>query len=291
MPQLIVNADDLGFSPGTNEGILAAYQNGIVTSTTVMVNLDYAEAGIRQLQTNAPNIGVGLHINLTHGKPISSPERIPSLVSDDGNFYPETRLLEVALNYDGDELYEEIAAQIERFVTLMGKPPTHLDSHYHIAFLHPLALEATLALSAEYGGLPMRGSQLDDDPDKIVADVRRFMPHFPADALLNLLPMLTAIRQNHPTANTPAYFENGFNGDNTTLGDLLNILTTLPEDQPTEIMCHPGILNDPLNSNAPARYKELQTLTHSAIKEVIERFGIELIHFGDLHTDMGDEES
>lgn len=282
MPQLIVNADDLGFSPGTNQGIVEACQKGIATSTTVMVNLDYAEVGLETLQNKLPHVGIGLHINLTHGKPVSSADRIPSLLDDSGHFYPETQLLEVALSFDGDEVYEEIAAQIERFVSLTGKNPTHLDSHYHIAFLHPLALEATLALSAEYGGLPMRGSQIEDDPDKIVQDVQRFMPHFPPDALINLLPMLKEIWKNHPTASTPAHFENGFNGANTTLGDLLNILTTLPEDRPTEIMCHPGILDDPLNTNSPARFKELETLTHPTAQEVIEQLNIQLIHFGDL---------
>lgn len=285
MPQLIVNADDLGFSPGTNEGIISACKNGIVTSTTVMVNLDYAEDGLRQLKVDAPHIGIGLHINLTHGRPVSSPERIPSLVDDTGNFYAETQLLEVALNYDGDELYEEIAAQIERFIALTGNPPTHLDSHYHIAFLHPLALEATLSLATEYGGLPMRSSQLDDDPDNLVRDVQRYIPNFPADALLNLLPMLQAIHDTYPAAYMPAYFENGFNGANTTLGDLLNILTTLPEDRPTEIMCHPGILGDPLNTNAPARFKELETLIHPTAREVIGQLDIELIHYGNLHIE------
>ena len=282
MPQLIVNADDFGFSPGVNQGILKAHREGIVSSTTVMVNLDYAEEGVATLLEEAPDIGIGLHINLTFGKPVSPVENVKSLVDDDGHFYLETQLLDVAFSFDSDELYEEIAAQIERFIAIVGRYPTHLDSHYHVAFFHPLALEATVALAAEYNHLPMREIGLHLPAEAMITTMQRFIPELPEEPFLQLIPMLKGIVENSKGIHTPAHFETNFNGDKTTLGDLLNILVSLPEDRPTEIMCHPGLLNDPLNTKAESRQQELDALTHPSAREVIERYNIELINFSHL---------
>lgn len=277
MPQLIVNGDDLGFSPGVNQGILTAHQEGIVTSTTVMINLDYAAEGLALAQKEAPNLGIGLHINLTYGRPVSS--HVRTLVDENGYFYPETRLLDVALGFDEDELYEEIAAQIERFVALTGHPPTHLDSHYHVAFLHPLALKATLTLAEEYGGLPLRESNFTQSDEDLTANIQRFLPDLPADPLKALLPALKAVYAEMPPANMPTRFDTRFSGPNITLGDLLVCLMDLPEDRPTELLCHPGIMNDPLNTMAANRQRELDALTHPATREVIDRYHIELVNY------------
>lgn len=282
MPQLIVNADDFGFSPGTNQGILQAHHAGIVTSTTVMTNMPYAESGMVELLEKAPLLGMGVHINLTAGRPVSPPSQVPSLVDADGNFYSETRLMEVVSQFDGDELYQEIAAQIERFIAISGRQPTHLDSHFHIAFMHPLALEATLALASEYNQLPLRETPLNVDPESMVKKLQWFIPSIPEEFVLQLLPLLQSImEQGKPYM--PAHFESGFNGPNTTVADLLNILMTLDENRPTEIMCHPGLINDALNKNAPARQKEVDSLTHPSVQEVITRYNIELVTFATFH--------
>ena len=78
MKRLIVNADDFGRAPGVNQGILDAHTHGIVTSTTVMINYPDAPAGIERAQADAPDLGLGLHLNLTSGPPISAPEDIAS---------------------------------------------------------------------------------------------------------------------------------------------------------------------------------------------------------------------
>jgi predicted glycoside hydrolase/deacetylase ChbG (UPF0249 family) len=289
MPQLIVNADDFGFSPGVNQGILHAHKNGLVTSTTVMVNLPYAEVGVHQLLTEAPAIGMGVHINLTLGRPVSSPQRVASLVDESGYFYPETKIAEIATRFDGDELYEEIAAQIEHFIAITGRTPTHLDSHFHIAFLHPLALQATLALAAEYGHLPLRETVLNAPFEQLFKRLQWFIPTVSEPFAQQLIPIVQAItEENQPYM--PAHFESGFNGPATTLGDLLNLLVALDPDRPTEVMCHPGILDDPLNPKAPLRQRELDALTHPAAREVVERYNIELISFAAFHRPLDHKE-
>lgn len=280
MPQLIVNGDDFGFSPGVNRGILQAHHQGIVTSTSVMINLDYAAEGLALLQQQAPNLGVGLHINLTYGRPVSP--HVRTLVDEAGHFYSENRLLDVALSFDEDELYEEIAAQIERFIELRGQPPTHLDSHYHVAFLHPLALKATLALADEYGGLPLRESNFDLSDEQLTKNIQQFLPDLPEAPLKALLPSLKAVYAEMPAPNMPARFDTRFSGPNISLGDLLVCLVDLPEDRPTELLCHPGVIDDPLNIKAENRQRELDALTHPATREVIERYNIELVNYSDF---------
>jgi hypothetical protein len=87
MRQLIVNADDFGYSSGVNRGILEAHRQGIVTSTSVMVNQRAAPAGTKQALTDAPDLGLGLHLILTQGRPVLPPGQVPSLVGGDGRFF------------------------------------------------------------------------------------------------------------------------------------------------------------------------------------------------------------
>lgn len=86
MKHLIINADDFGLSPGVNQGIAEAYQAGGISSTTVMVNMPGFTDAVR-LASLHPGLGVGLHFNLTYGRPVSDPRLIPSLIQADGRFH------------------------------------------------------------------------------------------------------------------------------------------------------------------------------------------------------------
>jgi predicted glycoside hydrolase/deacetylase ChbG (UPF0249 family) len=83
--QLIVNADDYGRTAGVVEGILRAHQQGIVTSTTAMMNMPGIEAALQRAQSY-PDLGLGIHLVFSAWRPLLPPERIPSLVDDDGAF-------------------------------------------------------------------------------------------------------------------------------------------------------------------------------------------------------------
>lgn len=279
MPTLIVNADDFGYTPSINSAIIEAHQKGIVTSTTVMINMLHAEEGLHQVMRESPKLGIGLHINLTHGHPILPPSAIPSLVDENGQFFLPEKLITAASKFDGDELYQEIAAQVERLISITGRPPTHLDSHYHMAFIHPLALEATLALADEYR-LPLRESNLNVSDEELIAGLQFFMPFMPIEFILGLKQQLQAAYAHSPAPRYPATFESRYATPNNTLGDLLNILTdTVFTKRPVEIMCHPGREDDPLITNGEQKQRELNALTHPATREVIERLNIELVSF------------
>ncbi len=82
---LIVNADDFNLTPAVSRGILAAHKNGIVSSTTVMVNLPGLQENAALLDP-FPSLGVGLHVNLTLGPALSPRDQVPSLVDANGQF-------------------------------------------------------------------------------------------------------------------------------------------------------------------------------------------------------------
>lgn len=145
--RLIVNADDFGLTPGVSEGILAAHRHGIVTSTTMLVNREVP----RDLVARARDagLGIGLHVNLTLGQPLT---RGASLVDAGGVFVRDAR--RAAARAKAGEVEREIDAQIERFETIAGTRPTHLDTHHHVG-LHVPVREVVLA-AARRLGVPVR---------------------------------------------------------------------------------------------------------------------------------------
>lgn len=107
---LIVNADDFGLSARTNAGIVRAHEHGIVTSASLMVRGEAAEEAARYARSRG-RLSVGLHVDLgewTHR---------------DGEW---------VARYEHGPPEEEIPRQLERFRSLVGKDPTHLDSHQHV---------------------------------------------------------------------------------------------------------------------------------------------------------------
>lgn len=77
--QLIINADDFGLTSGVNQAVMDCSQQGSVSSATLMVNTAASEEAASLARSN-PNLGLGLHFNLTLGRPVSTPVKVPSLV-------------------------------------------------------------------------------------------------------------------------------------------------------------------------------------------------------------------
>ena len=245
---LIVNADDFGLTRGVSRGILEAHQRGIVTSTTVLVNRPIDPALVEGLKSSA--LGVGLHLNLTLGAPVSNPKRVPSLVDADGQFIRDAR--EAAARADKDEARIELGNQIDRFRSLMGRFPTHLDSHHHVGRhepILPLVLDFARALK-----VPVRSQD-----DQVRAAAREWK------------------------LRTPDHFI-GESGPEPywTADRVLDHLRALPEGV-TEFMTHPGYYDEDLAYSRYGRQRdiELAGLTDPRARELIEREGIRLAHFAD----------
>ena len=85
--KLIVNADDFGLSEGVCLGILKAHRDGILTSTTCMMNMENIEKYLEMTKAY-PNLGLGVHLNITVGKPLTK----VSFIDEKGNIKIEKRL-------------------------------------------------------------------------------------------------------------------------------------------------------------------------------------------------------
>ncbi len=241
--QLIVNADDLGLSPGVNRGIAEAHRRGIVTSATLLVNQPAAAAGL-ELTRGLPELGVGLHLNLTGGFPVSDPAGVPSLLNEKGAFLGPSNA-NFARRRDA-EIRTELQAQVDAFLA-SGRKPTHLDSHHHI-HRHPKVLEVVMELATALK-IPVR-------PLHPVALSQAGIPH-----------------AGHFVAH--AYFEKD------ALTRLLTDLRCLPEGT-TEIMCHPGYADAELrrkSSWVEVRERELAALTDPMVRATVGAAGITLVNY------------
>lgn len=248
--RLIVNADDLGRTEGINEGIFDAHRRGVVTSATMMVN--YAAARrVAALSRDAPGLGIGLHVALSGGVPALPPENIRSLVDGKGMLPAKPEGLAAA---DPAEVLAEARAQLKRFREIMGRDPTHFDSHHHSHREVPAVFEAILTLAWETG-LPVRSAS-------------------PA----------MGERLRREGVPVPDRFVDDFYGDGATLNDLIGIIEDLPVGT-SEIMCHPAVVDDELRSSSgyvEARARELDVLTSGGVRQAVQRSGVRLIHFGQL---------
>ena len=139
MKQLIVNADDLGLTSGVNRGILRAFQDGIVTSASLLVTGSAFEEAVALARQN-PELDIGLHLTLVEERAVLGREILPTLVDETGRF-PHTsgeffrRTFLGRINWD--EVEREIAAQIARFQKT-GLRLSHLDSHQHLHMFPPV---------------------------------------------------------------------------------------------------------------------------------------------------------
>ncbi len=288
MKTLIVNADDLGRTAGINRGIFEAHQKGIVTSTTAMINYPDAAPALETALADWPALGLGLHLNLTSGHPVLPASALPTLVKADGLFFTPAEWAEQFARVDPDDIRRELTAQFERFIAVTGKPPDHLDSHHHITYLHPAALQTALGFAAAYG-LPMRQGGLNRPTAEARQTFMNLIPSLSEAQADRMVEQLQAALANGPEPYWPARLEAAFHGARSTLGDLLVILTTLAPDSLTELMCHPGYADADLTSSyAQRREEELRQLTNRATHECVQSEGIRLVNFGSLRRAEGE---
>jgi predicted glycoside hydrolase/deacetylase ChbG (UPF0249 family) len=133
LKQLIVNADDWGLTPAVNRGVVRAFQDGIVTSASLLVTGSAFEDAIALARQN-PKLDVGLHLVLVEERAVLGRDVLPTLVDETGRL-PRTsgeffrRAFLGRINWDDVE--REIAAQIARFQET-GLRLSHVNSHQHL---------------------------------------------------------------------------------------------------------------------------------------------------------------
>jgi chitin disaccharide deacetylase len=281
--RLIVNADDFGRTVGVSDGILRAHREGIVTSTTAMMNMPDIERPLR-LARQEPDLGLGVHLVFTAGQPVLPADEVPTLVDSKGNFLKSDVWQTSLGRMDLNELWAEWQAQIVLFHGVFVAKPDHLDCH-HFVHLHPPIFDmylrlaqqecvpARVPISAEIQSaqsLRIFAARFGIDPDLV---------HFVVESDLGAL-------QQHQVRHPDHFCAEFYGDDGISLENLLVILDRLPEGV-TELMVHPGIADAALRSAskyAVQRERELEILCEPAVRARVADAGIELVNFGALAT-------
>lgn len=133
MKKLIVNADDFGLTEGVSYGILRGHEKGCITSTSLLVNLPFSKEATSLLKKYS-YLGVGIHLNVTLGKPVSPIEKVKSLIDENGKFHSSKTYLQEGFKVDEEELWYEFEQQIQLFIKLIGRKPDHINVHHFYDF-------------------------------------------------------------------------------------------------------------------------------------------------------------
>jgi chitin disaccharide deacetylase len=284
MRRLIVNADDFGLTPGVNRAIIEAHTHGIVTSATLMANMPAFTEAVALAKAH-PKLGIGLHFNLTQGKPLAPAQLVRSLLNQRGEF-PGTST-ELARRWVAGQLRRaevalELRAQLERLLQT-GLTITHVDSHKHAHALPPIWTALTETLGA-YG---IHALRLPLEPVRwatAFGSPKLFKQSLTATAL-GWLSRGNSKHRSSTVLQTPdAFFgvaQTGF----WSKAWLLGLLAQLPVGT-SELMCHPGYDDQDLGQAQTrlraARETELHLLTDPEIRAGLAVQNIEAIHFGQL---------
>ena len=136
-PCIIITADDFNLTAGVSRGIMSLFEEGVLSGTSVFVTTPgnhYIER-LRSLRNN----DIGLHFNITFGKPCSHPRDIKTLVMRNGSFIPLSKRFYTRVSTD--DVRHELKAQLEKFTRLFGCMPSHIDTHHHVHFFNNVQLK------------------------------------------------------------------------------------------------------------------------------------------------------
>jgi predicted glycoside hydrolase/deacetylase ChbG (UPF0249 family) len=264
--RLVVNADDFGFTPDVNRGIVDAHRRGILTATTLMANGSAFDDAVR-LARETPTLDIGCHLVLISGSSLVTGKRYPLTAAQ----------LLAALARREIRPYEELAAQVRRLVNA-GIRPTHLDTHKHI-HLAPPVLDAVARLSREFDIRWVR-QPFDFPLNALRAGVPR-LKRMTSDALGLMRRRFRRVLERHGCRTTDHFAGFQITGRFRT-AELVQLLAFLP-DGSTELMCHPGYCGQALRAARTrlkeSRERELEALTAPETRAALARNGIELVPY------------
>lgn len=216
----ILRADDLGYSRGINYAIADCVQAGLIQNVGVMANMPHAQHGINLIKEK--DICLGLHGCISAGRPVSSPERIPSLVTKDGDFHPSSYYRSAGMDpVVLEEVCLELENQVEKFRELTGWLPVYIDAHAIQSQNFEKALELT---AKKYGIL--------------------YVPF--------------VLRQKMPLQNSTLYIDMNTDQGPDSLTFIKNLAAQDLEDAAIVVIFHPGYLDLDLVSSSSLTTRRMQ---------------------------------
>jgi predicted glycoside hydrolase/deacetylase ChbG (UPF0249 family) len=275
MKRLIVNADDLGYSDEVVRGIVDLHRAGLISSTSCMTNMPAWPLAAAYLREH-PDLGAGVHLVFNDGCPVLPVHKVPALVGKDGHFLNDQQILRSVRRGTTAQLCAEFRAQIERFISDVGRPPDHLDNHCAVSYVRPDRFKVTMELAQEYG-LPIRapfGDDLEEQADAL-ARIGNVPPW-----LVRGLGACYRHRINRAGIRRP----NNLIKNWTLLGphtaeNLLADLALTRDGWISELMIHPGYDGD-------WREQDLRALLDPRVKARLAEPDVELVSFAALGAKM-----
>lgn len=185
---LLLRADDLGYSEAVNYGMVKTVIDGIVKNVGVMVNMPATEHGLHLLQ--GVDVCYGCHTNICVGKPLTDPKLIPSITTPDGLFKPSKEYRNAREDFVIlEEVLLEIEAQYHHFVTLTGRQPQYFEGH---AVASPNFIKGLQIIAEKYGlkysGFPLEGEPLLVNGTKVYVSMDSMEPDYePFESLKKII--------------------------------------------------------------------------------------------------------
>jgi chitin disaccharide deacetylase len=259
--QLVVNADDFGFTRDVNQGIIEAHRNGILTATTIMSDGAAFDDAVRLAREN-PLLDIGVHLVLVGQPPF------PMTVAQ----------LTRAVMLGRIRIYEELSAQVRRVLDA-GLSPSHLDTHKHTHLLPPV-LDAVARISEEFN-IPWVRRPFDFPlTSRGVSWKKRVVSR----AFGVVRGRFDRVLTRHGCRSTDHFAGFQITGK-FDASDLAALIRSLPEGS-TEFMCHPGICTAELRAARTrlkeSREEELRALTAPEVRDALRDSGVELVAFSSL---------
>lgn len=283
---LIINADDFGLSEGVTQGIIEAWKNGVVTSTSAMINIEGAAGRIAKAHRQYPRLPIGLHLNMTAGKPVLPPEKVPSLVNENGYFHSRFDIFNHLPDISLDEVKAEFYAQAE-LLRKTGITFDHIDYHQHMMVIHPpfylLVCELAQAYNVPvrqpvpeqiYGHIKLKGTGM---AGKSVSQTVKFLTQNPNTAFRLVPQVIPATYEKQAlllktkgikTTNwlVIALYERA------SVDNFISVLQQLPPGV-SELVMHPGKLDEQLQmlggNYIEQRVDELAMLTDTRTQKAM----------------------
>lgn len=283
--RLIINADDFGLSHGITDGILLTHLQGLLTSTSLMVNQPATQHAVRRAP-EAPGLGIGIHLNLTEGKPVLPSAKVRTLVNSAGEFVGPSEMGRRLLRWEGSpaEIEAEFRAQIQQMKSL-GLMPTHADSHHRI-HMYPAAARAFYKAVTSEGIRRARAPRKRYWPTTSRLGGPHVGPLYRRIAAKSYLEFLQSVvfRGLHlPDAGVTFHPSYG-NAPDRLPEAWQSTFEYLPEGA-YELWCHPGFMQagfSETDSLSGRREQEITILLDPKLRDIAARRELQLINFSQL---------
>ncbi len=281
--RLILNADDFGLTAGINRAIAELHLAGVLTSATLMANGPAFNDAIR-IAHALPRLGVGCHVVLTDGVPVSPPEAIPTLLgADQRTFRPElTHFIRDLLmgRIRQEEIECEVLAQVRK-IQSSGVRITHLDTHKHTHVFPPVA--RALLRAMQVTSVAALRNPFEPAHSRRHARMKRSLQIF----------LLNRFRAGFHRIVPPSLTTDGTFGISATgslnAAELRTLLQHIPAQGTFELLCHPGYNDQDLQAVSTRLREHRETERQALLEEVsgvlLHPEPPQLIHYGDAFGD------